>query len=287
MSRPLWRGAINFGLVNIPVDLVTAVRPKAVNFHMLSKDGTCRLRRKLYCPETGKEFDFHQTARGVEIGPENYAIVDQREIQRLKPEKGRAIEILQFVELSAVDPVFYERVYYLKPSAEATKAYRLLVEALHEAKMCAIARFVMREKQYIAVIRTLEDGLVLHTLHYADEVQPIDEVAPGGKAKVNPQELAVAEQLIKAMTRPLDIEEFRDEYREELQRLIDAKVKGKKLVQVADDEPEPSVRPSSLMDALRRSLAGADSPRPAAKHRTARKTGRSKRPRTPRRPARR
>ena len=139
MGRPLWRGAINFGLVNIPVELVTAVRPRDVHFHMLTKDGSCRLRRKLYCPETGKEYDFNQTARGIEIAPDEYALIEQREIDRLKPDKGRTIEIEQFVDLSAIDPIFFEKCYYLRPAEESYKAYRLLVEALHSAGKCAIA----------------------------------------------------------------------------------------------------------------------------------------------------
>lgn len=256
MSRPIWRGAVNFGLVNIPVDLVTAVREKSIHFHMLSKDGSCRLRRKLYCPDTGKEYDFNQTARGIEIGPEEYALVEDRELKRLKPDKGRAIEVVQFVDVSAIDPIFYDRVYYLKPHEEAYKAYRFFVEALHDARKCAVAKFVMREKQYVAVMRAIEEGLVLHTLHYADEVQPIDDLVPAAarRTKLSQGEMAVAEQLVKAMTKPLDIDQFKDDYREQVQDLIDAKVSGKKLVHVAYEESEPAVKPKSLIEALRRSL---------------------------------
>src|SRR5262245_34683155 len=116
MSRPIWKGSLSFGLVNVPIELHMAVHDRMVHFHMLSRDGTCRLRRKLYCPETGKEFDFTQTSRGIEIGPDDYALVEQKEIDRLKPEKGRLMEIVQFVEASAIDPVFYDRVYYLSPA---------------------------------------------------------------------------------------------------------------------------------------------------------------------------
>src|ERR1700677_1449474 len=115
MRRPIWTGSINFGLVSIPVEMQLVVHEKTIHFHMLSKDGSCRLRRKLFCPQTGKEYDFNDTAHGIEIGPEDYAIVEQKEINRLKPEKGRALEIAQFVDLTAVDPVYYDRVYYLKP----------------------------------------------------------------------------------------------------------------------------------------------------------------------------
>jgi DNA end-binding protein Ku len=257
MSRPIWKGSITFGLVNIPIELTTAVREKTVHFHMMSKDGSCRLRRKLYCPESGKEYDFGETARGVEIGPEEYALVDEKEINRLKPAKGRAMEISQFVKLDAVDPVYYDRVYYVRPTSESHKSYKLLVEAMEKSGKCAIARFVMRDREYVAVLRVLKDGMALHTLHYADEVLSLsDELPQGmGKAKVTPAELNIAGELIKSMTKPLHIESFRDEYREHLEELIEAKVKGKELVHAYDETEEEAPRTINLMEALKKSLA--------------------------------
>lgn len=257
MSRPIWKGSINFGLVNIPIELRMAVHDKTVHFHMLSRDGTCRLRRKLYCPETGKEFDFNQTSRGIEVGPENYVLVDQREINRLKPEKGKSMEIAQFVDLEAIDPVFYERVYYVTPADASHKSYRLLIEAMADAHKCAIARFVMRERQYVAVLRVLDQGLVLHTLHYADEVEPIAEVLPAElrRVKVTTPEMRMASDLIKSMTHPLKIDSFKDEYRERIEELIEAKVKGKETIKVADEEADEPPRTLNLMDALKKSLA--------------------------------
>src|ERR1700722_16346283 len=116
MARPIWKGAITFGLVNIPIQLEMAVHDKTVNFHMMSDDGTCRLRRKLYCPETGKEFDFSQTARGIEIAKGEYVLVDEAEIKRLKPERGKAIEIVQFIKQEEIDPRYFDRVYYIVPT---------------------------------------------------------------------------------------------------------------------------------------------------------------------------
>jgi DNA end-binding protein Ku len=270
MSRPIWKGSINFGLVNIPIELMVAVRERSVSFHMMSKDGTCRLRRKLYCPESGKEFDFDQTARGVEIGPEEYVLVDEREIKRLRPAKGRTLEISQFVDLDAIDPIFYDRVYYVRPAADSLKSYKLLIEALHDSHKCAIGRFVMRDREYLSVLRVLDEGLVLHTLHYADEVVPVSDVLPKGlgRVKVSTAELNVAGQLIKSMTKPLKIESFRDEYREQLEELIDAKVKGKELVQAYDERDEEAPRTINLMDALKKSLAEKEkSHRQATRHR--------------------
>src|ERR1700750_745497 len=116
MARPIWKGSIQFGLVNIPVQLETAVREKTVHFHMLSKDGSCRLRRKLVCPDTGDEVEFNDTARGIEVAKDEYVLVDEKELDKLKPEKGRAIEIEQFVKLEEIDPVYFDRVYYVTPT---------------------------------------------------------------------------------------------------------------------------------------------------------------------------
>jgi len=256
MSRPIWNGSITFGLVSIPVELRMAVHERTVHFHMLSKDGTCRLRRKLYCPDTGKEYDFGQTARGIEIGPDDYALVDKREIDRLKPEKGRAMEIAQFVDLDAIDPVYYERVYYLAPAQGSAKPYKLLALAMEQTGKCALARFVMREKQYLAVLRVLFGGLALHTLHYADEVESIEDALPAElkRVKVTPAESKMAVDLVKQLSMPLKMEEFKDEYRERIEELIEAKVKGKETVKIATDDEQPPPRTINLMDALKKSL---------------------------------
>jgi len=268
MARPIWTGSITFGLVSIPIEMYMAVHERTVHFHMVTKDGGCRLRRKLVCPDTGKEYDFNQTAKGVEVGPGDYALVDQREIDRLKPEKGRSMEIVQFIEPHAIDPVFFDRVYYLRPGKDAAKPYRLLVAAMSESGKCALGRFVMRERQYMVLIRTLEDELVLHTLHYSDEVDPMDEgvAASMSKVKVSAAEQRMAGELIKSMTRPLHMEEFKDEFREQLQALVDAKTHGKQLAH-APEQKERSIKGTvNLMEALRKSLAAGSSAKSAGPH---------------------
>jgi DNA end-binding protein Ku len=257
MARPIWTGSINFGLVSIPVEMNVAVRERTVHFHLLSKDGTCRLRRKLVCPDTGKEYDFSQTARGIEIGPDEYVLVDQREIDQLKPEKGHSLEIVQFVDPEAIDPVFYDNVYYLRPGKDAKKAYKLLVEAMTASGKCALGRFVMRERQYMAKIRTKDHELVLHTLHYADEIERIDEEVgeAAKKIKLSPGEMKMAGELIKAMTKELHMEEFKDDFRLQLQAMIDAKAHGKEVKHPSEDDGHPLPRTINLMEALKKSLA--------------------------------
>src|SRR5690606_39339020 len=146
----------SFGLVSVPVRLTTAVRDKDIHFHMLSPDGSCRLRRKLYCPDTGKEYDFKDTARGYEVAPDQYVLVDEKELEQIKPEKGNTIDIEDFVDLASVDPIYYARTYYLLPGEGGAKSYRLLVDAMTETGRAAVAHFTMRQKQHLTIIRPIE-----------------------------------------------------------------------------------------------------------------------------------
>ncbi len=258
MARPIWKGSITFGLVNIPIQLNTAVREKTVSFHMLSKDGTCRLRRKLVCPDTGEEVDFGDTTRGIEVGKDEYVIIDAKEIDKLKPEKGKTIEIEQFVKLEEIDPIYFDKAYYIAPGDGGSKAYKLLVEAMSDSGRIALARFVMRERQSLCALRIAGEGIILHTMHWPDEVLDIEENLPSTLTKQKPvaKEMQIAQQLIEAMTKPLDWGEYHDDYREKLEKLIDAKAKGKDTKQVYDEAEEEDVpRNINLMDALKRSLA--------------------------------
>jgi DNA end-binding protein Ku len=259
MSRPIWKGTISFGLVNIPIQLQTATREKNIRFHLLSKDGSCRLRQKLYCPETHKEYDFQDTARGIEVGKDDYVLVDEKEIEKIKPVKGRAIEIQQFIQLAEIDPIYFDKTYFITPDEGNIKPYKLLHDAMKDSQTIAIARFVMREKEYLAAIRVMDQGIVLHTLHYADEVLALDDALPRNlaDAKTPPKETQVARQLIEAMTRKLDIAEYKDEYRQRVEELVEKKAHGKKLVHPADERDEPLPPTINLMEALKRSLAAS------------------------------
>jgi DNA end-binding protein Ku len=256
MSRPIWQGSITFGLVNIPVSLQTAVQEKTVNFHLLSKDGACRLRRKLYCPDTGKEVDFADTARGIEVAKDEYVLVDDKELDKLRPEKGRSITIEQFVKLDEIDPLYFDRPYFVAPADGSDRAYKLLYEAMKDSGKVGIARFVMRGHAYLATLRILGDGLVLHTMHYSDEVQSLNDILPASLARTKPaaKEVQVAAQLIDAMTQPLDLSQYKDDYRQQVQTLVERKRKGKKTVDPADDHDEPIPPTYNLMEALKQSL---------------------------------
>ena len=194
---------------------------------------------------------------GSEVSKDQYVVVDEKEIAAIKPEKGRAIEIEQFVELEEIDPIYFDKVYFVTPADNSGKSYKLLHEAMKETNRIGLARFVMRDRENFAAVRVMGEGLVLHTMHYQDEVLSLDDALPGtlSRTKAPAKEIQVARQLIDAMTHQLDLSAFKDEYREQVEDLIERKKKGKKTIEVADDhDDQPVAKTIDLMDALKRSL---------------------------------
>jgi len=269
MGRPVWKGSINFGLVSIAVQLETAVREKNVRFHMLTKDGTCRLRQKLYCPDTNKEYDFGETARGIEVAPGQYALVDKEEIAKIKPTRGHAIEIEHFVALDEIDPIYFDAVYFVTPTGDSAKAYKLFQEAMRERQRIGLARFVMHDRQHLAALRAMGKGLVIHTMHYADEVLSLDDALPASLSHASPSatEIKIARQLIDQMTEPVDLKKYKDDYREQMEALVEQKKKGKKTVTISDEEDAENIPHTiNLMEALKRSLEAG---KPSARRKSA------------------
>lgn len=255
MARSMWSGNISFGLVNIPIKLYTAVRDNSVKFHMLSEDGSCRLRRKLYCPDTGKEYDYKHTAKGYELAPGQYVIIRDEEIKRLQPDKSRTIEITDFVNLADIDPIFYDRAYYLMPDAQGIKGYQLLLQAMRKKKRVGIATFVMRQKEYLAAIRPTDDALMLETMHFSDEIAHIgDDIDQPPQAKPTKKEQQIAEQLIEALSGTFEPEKYHDMYAAKLRELIEAKAEGQEDVVLAEAEEPEAPRVINLREALEKSL---------------------------------
>lgn len=256
MARSMWSGSISFGLVNVPVKLYTAVRNKEVHFHMLTKDGKCRVRRKLVCPDTDEEVDYQDTTRGYEVAPDEYVVFEENELDALRPEASRTINITDFVDLADIDPIYFQKPYYLAPDARAGKGYHLLLKAMRDSGKVAIATFVMRQKQYLAAIRPTKSILTLETMNYADEiVQPADIPGIDDLPAVEARELKMARQLIDALARKFEPKKYKDEYREELLKIIDRKAQGKE-VRIAPAPEEPA-RVINLMKALEASLEEA------------------------------
>jgi DNA end-binding protein Ku len=176
MPRAIWGGAISFGLVNVPVKLFTAVQPKDVRFNQLERSSGARIKQKRVSAVSGEEVPYDDIVKGYEIGPDRYVVITPEELEGLDPKATRTIDIEEFVDLDQIDPVFFERPYYLVPETGGTKAYALLRDAMKETNKVAIGRLVLRTKQYLATIRPLRDALVLETMLYADEVVDADDL---------------------------------------------------------------------------------------------------------------
>ena len=257
MPRPIWSGAISFGLVNVPVKLVGAVSPKDVRFNQLEARTGARIKQKRVSAETGEEVPFDQIVKGYEISPDNYVVIEPQELDALDPKATRSIEIEDFVDLDQIDPLYFERPYYLVPDKGGAKAYALLLEAMKDSRKVGIARLVLRTKQYLAAIRPLGDALVLETLLYPDEVTLPDEIEglPRDDVEIQDRELKIARQLIESLSTEFEPENYHDEYRERVLELIEQKAEGKQIVtQPATEEPTKVV---DLMAALEASLAQA------------------------------
>ena len=265
MPRPIWSGAVSFGLVNVPVKLTTAQSPKDVRFNQLDgKDGT-RISTKRVRPDTGEEVPYERLVKGYEISPNRYVVIEPSELDGLDPKASRTIDIEEFVALSEIDPLYFEKGYYLLPDKGAEKAYALLAKAMEETGRVAIARFVMRTKQYLAAIRAKDGALVLSTMLYADEVTTTSELdlPDADKVAPNAREVKMAEQLIESLSAEFDPSRYKDEHREKVLALIEAKAEGQEIVtSTTSEEPTKVV---DLMAALEASLAAAKQSRAEAK----------------------
>ena len=269
-ARSIWSGSISFGLVNIPVKLFTAVKDSTVHFHLLHEKDMSRLQRKLVCAAEGKEVSNDEIVRGYEIAPDQYVVIEDKELENLAPKASRTIEIRDFVDLADIDPLYYDRPYYVAPGERAAKPYRLLVEAMERSKKVGIATFVMRSKEYLAALRPLKGAICLVTMRFGEEVVPVEkiegDVAGAEHAKVDDRELKMAAQLIDSLTTAFDPAKYHDEYKERVMQLVESKAAGEKVVTQPPVE-EHRGKVINLMAALEASLAEAKAKsKPAKAH---------------------
>jgi DNA end-binding protein Ku len=287
MARAIWSGAISFGLVNVPVKLYSATSPKAVRFHQLSSKTGVRIRQKRVDPTTDEEVPYEEIVKGYEITPDRYVLIEPDELDALDPKATKTIDIVEFVDLKDIDPIYYDHSYYLAPSAGGAKPYRLLLDAMRESGKVGIGRVVLRSKQQLCALRPTGDVLTLTTMLWGDEVlspDRLDELDSVGEADASDRELKMAEQLIDSLSAQWDPGQFRDEYREQVLNLIERKAAGEEIA-VQPQAEEPAAAPD-LMAALEASLAavGKDEPKkkaPTKKPRTPAKKGGRTSGRTP------
>jgi DNA end-binding protein Ku len=268
MARSIWTGTISFGLVTVPVKMYSAVARKTVRFHQLNKATGARIAMKRTDSSTGDEVDYADIVKGYELSPDRYVLIEPDELESLDPVKTKTIDILDFVSLDDIDPIFYDHPYYLAPATGGAKPYKLLLEAMRETGKVGIAKVVIRQKESLVALRPMEgDVLGMATMIFADEVvdpRRIDDLPDD--LEVNERELEIAKQLVDSLAADFDPEKYTDSYRERVLELIEAKAAGEKIAvqpQVEEAAPVPD-----LMAALKASLDAVrseDKPAPKKK----------------------
>lgn len=258
MVRAIWSGSISFGLVNVPIKVVTAVQSKDVRFHQLHAEDGARIEQKRFCSAEGREVPYDEVVKGYEISPEKHVIVTKEELETVDPEATHTIDILDFVDLPDIDPIYFEKPYYLMPDKTAGKAYGLLVEAMRRAGRVAIARVVLRTKEHLVVLRPYEDVLTMTTLVYHDELVPpsvLEGVVEAAAQAPSDREIEMAQQLIETLAAPFEPSKYHDTYRERVLALIQQKAEGHAVV--APPPKSEAAKPVDLMSALQASLQNA------------------------------
>ncbi len=254
MPATVWKGYLSFGLVSFPVRLFTAARSETVHFLMLLKKDQSRVKEVWYCVAEDKPIDRSDIEKGYEIGKGKYIVVEDEELKKIAPPTATTMDILQFVDSDEVDPIYFEASYYVAPEDKTAKPYVLFLAALKAAKQDAIAKIAMHNREHIVLIRpSREGGLVLHTLYYPGELHKANRSEPP-KTKYSAKELELARSLVSHLKAPFKPQEFRDEYRENVERLIEQKRKGQKITQIEQPRKAPII---DLMEALKRSLNSA------------------------------
>jgi DNA end-binding protein Ku len=250
----LGSGTISFGLVSIPVKLYTAASAGGVSFNQLHAKCGNRLRQQMFCPVDNEVVDRSQTVKGYEFAKDQYVRFTDEEIKSLEGEGSKVIDIAEFVPLSTVDPIFFEKTYYLGPDKGGEKPYRLLADAMAKTERVALAKYVMRGKESLVLIRPSQHGLMLHTMYFADEVRDFGEVDKGESATLKEGELGLALRLIEDLAHDeFKPEQYQDDYRQRVLDLVNLKVEGKEVTTVTPEVHRAQV--IDLMDALKQSLA--------------------------------
>lgn len=262
-ARPTWTGSIGFGLVNVPVKLYSATESHTVHFHLLDRESGDRIRNRRVAESSGEEVDSDDIVKGYEVTDGQYVVVEPGELDAIAPERSRMIEIDDFVALGDIDPIYFQRTYFVVPDDEsAAKPYELLRAAMNDAGRAGIARFVMRGKEYLAAVRPTQDGLVLETMYFADEVRDQASVTDAEESidetELSERELRTASQLVESLSADWDPSRYADTYRQDVLELVERKAEGKEIVV---EEPSKAAPVTDLMAALEASVNRARSGR--------------------------
>ena len=255
MAATIWKGYITFGLISVPVRLASAARSERVSFNQLHKECHTRVRQQLYCPTCDTKIERSEIVKGYQDGKDQYILVEDAEIKKVQPVSAASMEILEFVRLEEVDPLYLDSSYYALPEDAGRKAYFLLTDTMHKTGYAAIAKLSMHQREYIVLMRARAKGLTLHTMYYPNEIRHVEEYGQDTDLNVKPQETDLARQLIESLAAPFEPDKYHDAYQRRLEELIDAKRDGKETAPTEGPKLAPVI---DLMEALQKSLKGKE-----------------------------
>lgn len=256
--RAIWSGAISFGLVNIPVKLNSAIESsEGLNFDMLSKNDMAPIRYARIDTKTGKEVAWKDIVKGYEYTKGKYVVITDEDFKKASPEKSRSVDIIEFVKENEIDPLYYEKPYYLVPDKGADKSYHLLIKALEETETVGLAEFMMRNRMHICALKAKDGVLLLHQLRYQEEIREAPQVEKSKSEKISAKEVELAKKLINQLTEKFNPSDFKDTYASELKKVIKAKAAGKEIHIAEPRKATATVK--DLMDVLKQSLESAPS----------------------------
>jgi DNA end-binding protein Ku len=256
MASSVWKGHLTFGLVSFPVRLFSAARAVTVSFNQLHASDNSRIKQMIYCQTENKPIERSEIVKGYEYEKDHYVVIDDEDIKKVAPKTAKVMEIQEFVKADGVDPIYLESSYYMAPDEGGEKPYALLFEAMRQSNYYAVAKIAMHNREHVIILRPGAKGILLHTMYYVDEIRQVDEFRTNTDL-VKPKELELAKSLIDNLAETFQPEKYHDTYRDNLMKMIEDKVEGRKVVET----PSPHVAPViDIMEALKKSLAEKKKP---------------------------
>src|SRR5438270_9838606 len=251
MASSVWKGHLTFGLVSFPIRLFSAARSETISFNLLHKEDHSRIKQVTFCQAEDKPVPRSDLVKGYEYEKDHYVVIDEEDIKKVAPKTARVMEILEFVKSGQVDPVYLESSYYVAPDEGGEKPYALLFQALRESEYYAVAKVAMHNREHIIVLRPGSKGILSHTMYFQDEIRQVEEFRTD-TSLVKDKELAMAKMLISSLEAEFEPQKYHDTYRENLQKMIEAKIEGRKVVATPSEHVAPVI---DIMEALKKSLA--------------------------------
>ncbi len=251
MPATVWKGYLSFGLVSFPIRLSAAARPETVHFHMLHKKDLSRVKEVWYCAAEDRPLEKSEIVKGFEYAKNQYVVIEPSDLESVAPPTARTMDILEFVRMEDVDPIFLEKSYYVAPEEAVSRPYALLLEAMRQTRYDALAKVAMHGREHIVILRPTDQGIVLHTMYFVDELHKANEYSADNTKNFDKKELDMAKKLIESLAGSFEPEKYHDEYKTNVEQLIDKKRKGQKVTPIKQPKSAPVL---DLMQALQQSL---------------------------------